>query len=44
MEVWLEGLAMHVSVGAVLPQDLKMDIYNYSGKIFCFSSFFVFFS
>lgn len=32
MEVWLEGLAMHVSVGASLPHDLKMDIYNYSGR------------
>ncbi|XP_034236642.1 LIM domain kinase 1 [Thrips palmi] len=32
MEVWLEGLAMHISVGASLPNDLKMDIFNYSGR------------
>ncbi|KAE8746611.1 hypothetical protein FOCC_FOCC006595 [Frankliniella occidentalis] len=32
MEVWLEGLKMHISVGAPLPNDLKMDIYNYSGR------------
>ncbi|KAK6636586.1 hypothetical protein RUM43_010248 [Polyplax serrata] len=32
MEVWLEGLSMHLSVGVPLPQDLVFDIYNYSGK------------
>jgi LIM domain kinase 1 len=31
MEVWLEGLAMHLSVGMPLPQDLEFDIYNYTG-------------
>ncbi|XP_067015771.1 LIM domain kinase 1 [Anabrus simplex] len=32
MEVWLEGLAMHLSVGAALPQDLEFDIYHYTGR------------
>ncbi|XP_069685846.1 LIM domain kinase 1 isoform X3 [Periplaneta americana] len=32
MEVWLEGLAMHLSVGMPLPQDLEFDIYNYTGR------------
>lgn len=32
MEVWLEGLAMHLSVGKPLPQDLEFDIYHYTGK------------
>ncbi|XKL64386.1 hypothetical protein PGB90_004472 [Kerria lacca] len=32
MEVWLEGVAMHLSVGAPLPQDLEYDILHYSGK------------
>lgn len=31
MEVWLEGLAMHFSVGAPLPPDLDSDIRNYTG-------------
>ncbi|XP_011143629.1 LIM domain kinase 1 isoform X2 [Harpegnathos saltator] len=31
MEVWLEGLAMHLSVGAELPADLDYDIRNYKG-------------
>ncbi|TGZ47291.1 Uncharacterized protein DBV15_04190 [Temnothorax longispinosus] len=31
MEVWLEGLAMHLSVGAELPADLDFDIKNYKG-------------
>ncbi|XP_075218396.1 LIM domain kinase 1 [Lycorma delicatula] len=31
MEVWLEGLAMHLSVGRPLPQDLEFDIYHYTG-------------
>jgi hypothetical protein len=31
MEVWLEGLAMHLSVEMPLPQDLEFDIYNYTG-------------
>ncbi|XP_070161354.1 LIM domain kinase 1 isoform X2 [Polyergus mexicanus] len=31
MEVWLEGLAMHLSVGAELPADLDFDIRNYKG-------------
>jgi hypothetical protein len=34
MEVWLEGLAMHLSVGMPLPQDLEFDIYNYTGVEF----------
>lgn len=33
MEVWLEGLAMHLSVGALPPQDLEYDILHYAGKI-----------
>jgi len=32
MEVWLEGLSMHISVNAEFPEDLKADIYNYTGK------------
>lgn len=32
MEVWLEGLAMHLSVGAPLPTDLEFDIRNYTGQ------------
>ncbi|XP_043286294.1 LIM domain kinase 1 isoform X2 [Venturia canescens] len=31
MEVWLEGLAMHLSVGAPLPPDLDSDIRHYTG-------------
>ncbi|XP_022183840.2 LIM domain kinase 1 isoform X2 [Nilaparvata lugens] len=31
MEVWLEGLAMHLSVGRPLPHDLDYDINHYSG-------------
>ncbi|XP_043482401.1 LIM domain kinase 1 isoform X1 [Leptopilina heterotoma] len=31
MEVWLEGLAMHLSVGASLPSDLEFDIRHYMG-------------
>lgn len=31
MEVWLEGLAMHLSVGAELPADLDFDIRHYKG-------------
>lgn len=31
MEVWLEGLAMHLSVGAALPPDLDSDIRHYTG-------------
>ncbi|XP_011259330.1 LIM domain kinase 1 isoform X1 [Camponotus floridanus] len=31
MEVWLEGLAMHLSVGAELPANLDFDIRNYKG-------------
>ena len=31
MEVWLEGLAMHLSVGAPLSPDLDADIRNYTG-------------
>lgn len=31
MEVWLEGLAMHLSVGATLPSDLEFDIRHYTG-------------
>ncbi|XP_065202071.1 LIM domain kinase 1 isoform X2 [Planococcus citri] len=33
MEVWLEGLAMHLSVGASPPQDLEYDILHYSGRV-----------
>ncbi|XP_071449114.1 LIM domain kinase 1 [Hetaerina americana] len=32
MEVWLEGLAMHLSVGAAMPYDLEYDIYHYTGR------------
>jgi hypothetical protein len=32
MEVWFEGLAMHLSVGMPLPKDLEFDIYNFSGE------------
>lgn len=32
MEVWLEGVAMHLSVGVPLPQNLEYDISNYSGE------------
>lgn len=32
LEVWLEGLAMHYTVGAPLPSNLLVDIYNYNGK------------
>ncbi|KAL1130084.1 hypothetical protein AAG570_013023, partial [Ranatra chinensis] len=32
MEVWLEGLGMHLSVGMPLPKDLEFDIYHYSGR------------
>nr|XP_033329452.1 LIM domain kinase 1 isoform X2 [Megalopta genalis] len=31
MQVWLEGLAMHLAVGAELPVDLEFDIRNYTG-------------
>ncbi|XP_012288985.1 LIM domain kinase 1 isoform X2 [Orussus abietinus] len=31
IEVWLEGLAMHLSVGAPLPPDLEHDIKHYTG-------------
>ncbi|XP_015520631.2 probable serine/threonine-protein kinase DDB_G0271402 isoform X1 [Neodiprion lecontei] len=31
MEVWFEGLAMHLSVGAPLPSDLDFDIRHYTG-------------
>ncbi|XP_044002295.1 LIM domain kinase 1 isoform X2 [Aphidius gifuensis] len=31
MEVWLEGLAMHLSVGATLSSDLDFDIRHYTG-------------
>lgn len=31
MEVWLEGLAMHLSVNRPLPHDLDFDINHYSG-------------
>ena len=34
MEVWLESLGLHLAVGAALPQDLVVDIYNYSGWFF----------
>ena len=33
MEVWLEGIAMHLSVGVPLPQDLEYDISHYPGKL-----------
>ncbi|XP_063218880.1 LIM domain kinase 1 isoform X2 [Bacillus rossius redtenbacheri] len=32
LEVWLEGVAMHLSVGMPLPQNLEFDIYNYKGR------------
>ncbi|XP_046980150.1 LIM domain kinase 1 [Schistocerca americana] len=32
MEVWLEGLAMHLSVDKPLPKDLEFDIFNYTGR------------
>ncbi|XP_076058385.1 LIM domain kinase 1 isoform X2 [Oratosquilla oratoria] len=32
LEVWLEGLAMHYTVGAPLPCDLLTDIYSFNGK------------
>lgn len=32
MEVWLEGMAMHLSVGESLPHDLEYDILNYTGR------------
>ncbi|XP_011503092.1 PREDICTED: dual specificity testis-specific protein kinase 2-like [Ceratosolen solmsi marchali] len=31
MEVWLDGLAMHLSVDAALPPELEVDIKNYAG-------------
>lgn len=31
MEVWLESLLMHLSVGTALPPDLLFDIYHYRG-------------
>ena len=31
MQIWLEGLAIHLSVGAELPSDLEFDIRNYTG-------------
>lgn len=31
MYIWLEGLAMHLSVGTELPSDLEFDIRNYTG-------------
>ncbi|XP_076231426.1 LIM domain kinase 1 isoform X2 [Calliopsis andreniformis] len=32
MHVWLEGLAMHLSMGTELPSDLEFDIRNYTGS------------
>ncbi|XP_076294361.1 LIM domain kinase 1 isoform X1 [Lasioglossum baleicum] len=32
MQIWLEGLAMHLAVGAELPADLEFDIRNYTGS------------
>ncbi|XP_076172993.1 LIM domain kinase 1 isoform X2 [Ptiloglossa arizonensis] len=32
MQVWLKGLAMHLSVGAELPLELEFDIRNYTGS------------
>ncbi|CAB3365342.1 Hypothetical predicted protein [Cloeon dipterum] len=32
VEVWLEGLAMHLAVGMSLPYDLEYDILHYSGR------------
>ncbi|XP_069999971.1 LIM domain kinase 1 isoform X1 [Penaeus vannamei] len=32
LEVWLEGLAMHYTVGAPLPSNLLGDIYNFNGR------------
>lgn len=37
IEVWLEGLAMHLSLGAPLPFDLDFDIRNYKGPSPCSS-------
>ncbi|XP_017790245.1 PREDICTED: LIM domain kinase 1 [Habropoda laboriosa] len=31
MHIWLNGLAMHLSVGVELPSDLEFDIRNYTG-------------
>uniref|UniRef100_A0A0P6GFT1 LIM domain kinase 1 n=1 Tax=Daphnia magna TaxID=35525 RepID=A0A0P6GFT1_9CRUS len=32
IEVWLESLALHLAVGAAIPQDLLVDIYTYAGR------------
>ncbi|XP_042860395.1 LIM domain kinase 1-like [Penaeus japonicus] len=32
LEVWLEGLAMHYTVGVPLPANLLVDIYNFNGR------------
>ncbi|KAG0714818.1 LIM domain kinase 1 [Chionoecetes opilio] len=32
LEVWLEGLAMHFTVGAPIPSNLLVDIYTYNGR------------
>nr|CAD7415324.1 unnamed protein product [Timema cristinae]CAD7435112.1 unnamed protein product [Timema monikensis] len=32
LEVWLEGVSMHLSVGMPLPHNLEFDIYNYTGR------------
>ncbi|XP_063886254.1 LIM domain kinase 1-like isoform X2 [Scylla paramamosain] len=32
LEVWLEGLAMHFTVGAPIPSNLLVDIYNFNGR------------
>ncbi|XP_078039852.1 LIM domain kinase 1 isoform X2 [Augochlora pura] len=32
MQVWLEGLAMHLAMGTELPVDLEFDIRNYTGS------------
>lgn len=37
MEVWLESLSMHLSVGMPLPSDLLFDIYHYRGISPCSS-------
>ncbi|XP_050713256.1 LIM domain kinase 1-like isoform X3 [Eriocheir sinensis] len=32
LEVWLEGLAMHFTVGAPIPSNLLVDIYSFHGR------------
>ncbi|XP_071527350.1 LIM domain kinase 1 isoform X3 [Panulirus ornatus] len=32
LEVWLEGLAMHFTVGVPLPANLMVDIYSFNGR------------